>query len=582
MGPKRKKTVKTQDDENIKKPSNKQKKVENSEPVPTKSNEIKTREQQIEELLLQKEINKNNGKYFSQEVSTDIIKLKSRKSPVKKSNNKKKQIEKEDDEDSDEDEWDDVKINDDVAPSVVSQNTIEIKIDSGKKKRQNKSNGFDFAAYMVRTYKNFQKKLTVEMHKAHIVCWVYHGLYLNKLTTNKFINAIALSLCDQFLMEFKNEAMCIELVNDIFKFLRGKIVKSDETSEEISTFNRISILLSLQNLKYKNNLEFILLILAFLRCLNIKTRLCISFDVVPLKEENDEKKKKSSVKKSSNKKDESSSEDEDEMIEEIITEKNKPTTRPVKNRNVRQETEKIKDEEEEEEEEEPKASSTKTLLKRKCNQVKNYDILSDDDQDDEFKIKEIKSERTKTKKRKRTIKKESSKEEEEEEEEYDEKANILKLKSGKTELKKNPKVLSDDDENLSTDIKNELTKPNDYFNYWIEVYLDKEERWISIDPLKLKFDSDNHFEKRLNQRILYVCSFDNDNKIKDVTKRYANEWNTQTRKLRIEHFDTTFWFDKLLVKYKPIDYQISNAEDKVLNGESLCFHSSNSYLLTLF
>jgi hypothetical protein len=78
-----------------------------------------------------------------------------------------------------------------------------------------------------------------------------------------------------------------------------------------------------------------------------------------------------------------------------------------------------------------------------------------------------------------------------------------------------------------------------------------------------------------------VCSFDNDNKIKDVTKRYANDWNTHTRKLRIEHIDTTFWFDKLLVKYKPIDYQISNAEDKVLNGEFLCFHSSNSYILTL-
>ena len=569
MGPKRKTTVKNQNvnknsnaDENIKKPANRRKKVQNPEPVvtPTESNVIKTREQQIEDLLLQKEINVNNDKYFSQEISADLIKLKSRNlsSPVKKDNNKRKKIEDEES-DEDEDEWDDVEIND-AAPAVVSHDTIEIKIDGGKKKKQNKS-GFDFGAFMVRTYKNFQKKITVEMHKAHVVCWIYHGLYLNKLTTNKFINAIALSLCDQFLMEFKNEAISLELVNDILKFLKGKILKNDEICEEINTFNRASVLCSLQKLKYKNNIELILLILVFLRCLNIRSRLCVSFDVIQLKEETSEKKSSISAKKRSNKKNEKdeSSSDESEIEEggeeEIVPVKKKPPARSRKNVKVA-ETEKIK----EDEEEATEACSTKTLS-RKCKQVKN-NLLEDDD-DEDFIVKEIKQDR---KKRKTTAKKEIPKEKE------DQKSSILKPKSGKTELKKNQKVLSsDDDENLSLDIQNELIKPNDYFNYWIEVYLDTEERWISIDPLTLKFDCDNSFEKRLNKRILYVCSFDNDNKIKDVTKRYANDWNTHTRKLRIENFDTTFWFDKLLVKYKPIDYQISIAEDKVLDGTFFWF-----------
>ena len=490
-------------DKNVKKSKNPRKKLnsDSSAKLPKKpqsisklteipnTNQIKSREQLIEELLLQKE-NKNDKKYFPEDASDSS------------SSNKKQKKVKEDEEDNDEDdedgddEWDEVKIDDiDETPGIVSRDTIEINIEGGKKKAQKKK-GFDFGAYMIRTYKSFQKKLTIEIHKAHLVCWVYHGLYMNKLTTNKFINSIALSLCDQFLLEFKNEVMSLELATNLLTFLRGKFIKSTEKENnmemgEAMTFNRASVLFSIQNLESKNDLELILIILAFLRTLNIRSRLCVSFDVAHLKEENNGK--ASGASKRSSKKNEKDLSTDDEEDDDGDSVEEEEIAVPVKKQPVgkRRNLKGKASENEEKIVNQNMKDDSVNRMKRKCREVKNYtekELSENKDDDEDFKIEELRESSRKSK-----AKKESS-------------ASILKLKTGKSTLTKNNKVLSDD-ENLSILVTNESIKQAEYSNYWIEVYLDKEEKWISIDPLKLKFDCDFYFEKRLKKRILYVNSF---------------------------------------------------------------------------
>ena len=506
----------------------------------------KTREQLIEDLLLQKEV---NNKYFTKDsTNQDGIVLKSRNSnlPVKEA---KPDINSDSEDDLDEDEWDEVKINDQTS-TALSKETIEIKLESDKK---NKNKCFDFGAYMIRTYKNLQKKLTIEMHKSHLICWLYHGFYMNKLTTNKLISAIALSLCDQYLLQFRNESMGKELFNSLLTYLHEKIIANENFDDR--ALKKSSIVLALQNMKYNNKLEFILVILTFLRCLNIRSRLCISFDVVPLKEE---------VKKGNQINDEEDfSSDEVNVVKSSSVEDNdKKVSR--KRKSVDDECNEFKEETKKLKINSKNKSVTSKLidkrdcLDRKCKSVSQHHedekIIEEEisgylEEDDiEFKVKEKREKNSK----KVVIKKEE--------------ANILKLKTNKTKILKNNKVLSDDESLI--DINIEKSSHYDYSNYWIEVYLDKEERWISVDPIKIKLDFDTYFEKRLNKRLLYVCSFDNENKVKDVTKRYAADWNTYTRKLRIEHFDTTFWWEKVLVRYKPVDYQMSINEDKLINGKT--------------
>lgn len=149
-----------------------------------------------------------------------------------------------------------------------------------------------------------------------------------------------------------------------------------------------------------------------------------------------------------------------------------------------------------------------------------------------------------------------------------------KSKSKNKPTIKNNKILStdpneDEDDNQSTK-SSDLYRDTDYRNYWLEVYLEKEGIWISVDPFMKKFNKSSEFEERFGKRILYVCGFDNDNRVKDVTKRYAEEWATTTRVLRISNCPgEKFWWDKMMLRHQMLDAYLDIEEEKQLKSEFL-------------
>lgn len=69
---------------------------------------------------------------------------------------------------------------------------------------------------------------------------------------------------------------------------------------------------------------------------------------------------------------------------------------------------------------------------------------------------------------------------------------------------------------------------------WVEVYSEKDERWIAIDILKCKVDCSAEIAKKATQPVVYVFAWNNDNSIKDVSARYCTKLNTVIRKMRVE------------------------------------------------
>ena len=53
-----------------------------------------------------------------------------------------------------------------------------------------------------------------------------------------------------------------------------------------------------------------------------------------------------------------------------------------------------------------------------------------------------------------------------------------------------------------------------------------------------------------------------DNCIKDVTRRYANNWQSQTRKLRVD----ADWWEETLLPYKSTNQKREAAEDEHIQG----------------
>ena len=78
-------------------------------------------------------------------------------------------------------------------------------------------------------------------------------------------------------------------------------------------------------------------------------------------------------------------------------------------------------------------------------------------------------------------------------------------------------------------------------NYWAEVYLEKEKKWISVDVLTGKVNNPSDIESRLPKPVIYVFAVNSEGKIKDVTRRYSSNFLASSKKLRIDQkwVDTT-------------------------------------------
>ena len=156
----------------------------------------------------------------------------------------------------------------------------------------------------------------------------------------------------------------------------------------------------------------------------------------------------------------------------------------------------------------------------------------------------------------------SSVEEEEEPEKHDEK--IKSLRRSKPALRNN-KILSIDDEQSNS---NQIEENQSSNNYWLEIYLEATSEWHPFEPVSMKFDCPLYLEKRFGKQVLYVVAFDNDNRIKDVTKRYASQWETTTRRMRISHLEEKkYWWEKILLRNQPLNATLDIEEEMKLKSE---------------
>lgn len=105
------------------------------------------------------------------------------------------------------------------------------------------------------------------------------------------------------------------------------------------------------------------------------------------------------------------------------------------------------------------------------------------------------------------------------------------------------KILSSDEEEIETKTKkNEsMSSPkrgkknaDKGTDIWVEVYSEKEEKWISIDVFRAKIDCVKDICQRATHPLTYVFACNNDNTFKDVSARYCANLNTSVRKMRVD------------------------------------------------
>ncbi|XP_049791497.1 DNA repair protein complementing XP-C cells homolog isoform X1 [Schistocerca nitens] len=502
---------------------------------------------------------------------------------TKKRNILKDTVESEEEGSSDWEEVDTSTFKGQEVKHTIPKEGIAVTVQVPNMHQKKKKKGIDVATYVRRQINRVRRDIQILMHKAHLLCWVAHGNYVNKILNSEMLMALALSLVPSKYC-YTDRHMDLANLKRIVQWFSKTVAVQENVDDKEDLF--ISLQAQFQKKAAKSRKDMVLMFVCVLRSLGINTRLVISLQPLPLKPPRLDisnltlkkttskgKKIKGELKKkaqSGRKKDapntskslmgeERDSVTEEEamrFIKEAAAKKvaqsgksNQKTSceNPIGTRkNVKSES----------------ASDSSRSLRIRRSVIKYADDGDTTDSDEEKiqceqeSIMETKIAHTNSTGSKKIIsinaEKIIAKDTKENKastsctiahsfsSESDSTAEIKvqKNRKGKTDRR----VLSSDPESDEAPTADTKKKKKDGCDMWLEVFLESEEKWICMDVYHRQIHCVQELASRASHPVHYVVAWQDDGTIRDVTRRYCPKWHTVTQKLRV---DEEWWKESL-------------------------------------
>lgn len=365
-------------------------------------------------------------------------------------------------------------------------NQVEVLLDAPALKKKKRCNDLEIA--LRRRLNNIKREHQVYMHKVHVLCYIAHGNYLNSILNSADVLSVALSLLPSEKC-YPPKRMNMEYLEDLLNWFGKKVKHKKELVYNELRNLKESLQTQLQIHEALSRTDFCLLFLCLLRALGIQCRLVINLNVVSIKpssdqllpvnqKSEDEKPASSSVKKEKTPA-KSSSQSKNEKSKNSKTPETKKTTASKSG---------AKDSARREETKPTRKSGRQSQSNSK------YFEGSEDEEDPKGKSKSRKS-KSKSKKKVEPLVEEMSSTDESD---FEEIAAPKKKKIDRRVL--SPET--DGDSKTAKDAKGDRAKPDSKINYWIEVFLEAEEKWFCVDVVKKSY----HCSKQLYVSIIVSSS----------------------------------------------------------------------------
>ncbi|KAK3925454.1 DNA repair protein complementing XP-C cells-like protein [Frankliniella fusca] len=563
--------------------------------------------------------------------------------------------------DSESEDWEEV---DQAEPKqhVIPKEGVQITVNAPEfswKRKKHRDQQACLQAEMNRAFNRVRRELQLLCHKASLLLWMAHGIFINNVINNDGVKAIALSLVPSDLSDLPKKPGR-KYVEQLLKWFGKDFECSEgfpETHESSHSRPLGAVLAQHFSRKYaKSTRELIFMFVTILRAVGMDCRLIVSFQPMPLKPSSSEllsinaKAKRGKPSNKGKKEEEEASEDHSASDTKRtsktaqLTRKSKPLPKdgksskyfrksaPISTKPENTDVPKKESTRKRKSEPTSTASPVKTRGNRRKAAEKSYKEKSDSDSESDpddpkpilspkkLKLDEDSSQRLKEAAAKRlprnrrstttmpvnpksskckdassqgsdceqdskpvyrysvacTSKQSTSQKpsgsrrsrKSDSDSDFEEKPKSKQIsKTNKSPPnKKQPtrgrpskgserKILSSDDDKGGNQL---MVSGSDY---WVEVYLKDEERWICIDVPSKKVDSSKQILLKVTQPVCYVIAFNSDGTLKDVTKRYSPKYSQVTVKQRV----STDWWEKTMKPFRPKPSRQEAAEDSEMN-----------------
>ncbi|XP_076972538.1 DNA repair protein complementing XP-C cells isoform X2 [Tamandua tetradactyla] len=445
--------------------------------------------------------------------------------------------------------------------SVVPVNPVEIEIETpeqAKTRERSEKTKMEFEIYLRRIIKRFNKEVHVSTHKVHLLCLLANGFYRNSVCSQPGLHAIGLSIIPTHFTKVPPRDMDIDYLSNLLKWfigtftVNGDLSVSEQDSLQTTLERRFAIYSA------RDDEELVHIFLLILRALQFLTRLVLSLQPIPLKlpaaKGKKPSKNSSHVPENQTKPKTSKGKKEEETF-------SKTTGSPS-----------------------AKGKKGKSTMGRKKRREP-----STSEEEDEGRDQEEDSQRRRRGRERRVASKVSYKEDSESDKA--DSGSDFELSSGEAHPPSDEDFESDlprqrkapapqgtkagSKHDSRTQYKSQLKHPRlpatptstsnskrgkNFFSdggeaergkaggidQWLEVFSEREERWISVDCVHGVVGQPLTCYKYATKPMTYVVGIDSDGCAQDVTQRYDPVWMTVTRKSRVD----AEWWSETLRPYK--------------------------------
>uniref|UniRef100_K1QQ52 DNA repair protein complementing XP-C cells-like protein n=1 Tax=Magallana gigas TaxID=29159 RepID=K1QQ52_MAGGI len=146
-----------------------------------------------------------------------------------------------------------------------------------------KKKGFDWKVYVQRQINRFNKELTEDIHKVHLMCLLMRGRYLNQVCNNPVLRGVALSLVPSEMSKVTVRKFDVSAHTRLMNWFREAVSIDLQLAEDAQSNLVQSLMKGMETRKVANPLEYVLVYLIMIRCLGVRARLVTSLQPLPLK-----------------------------------------------------------------------------------------------------------------------------------------------------------------------------------------------------------------------------------------------------------------------------------------------------------
>ncbi|XP_046394535.1 DNA repair protein complementing XP-C cells homolog [Ischnura elegans] len=486
----------------------------------------------------------------------------------------------------------DADVKKDEKPHVIPKEGVQITLDAPELFYRRKKKGIDLEACLKRRLNRTKRGIQVLIHKVHLLCWIAHGRWLNSILNSQNLMGVALSLLpsNHCYPPSRTDLDYLEKVVNWFRKAVPVVVPKEsppniplETSLEVQFHER----------KARSVKDQVLMFVCAMRSLGIKARLVLSLQPAPLKPPSHElcsiaPRKSTDGKTGPSAKSSSGTgttvAEEGPSTSKTVSKKtpksegkgNVPGRKSDEKKRITSDKPLPKAAPSDKNSEKGKSSSSRpgekagaSTKSRSCKnkKVNRYSDSSESEEEVESKTKRGQKNRPskgKSVKGSDTAAKSGKGRKNPSEGDSDFEPEVLTVKKTKgiTVKEKDRKVLSSSSENegKSGAVK---SRKRDGVDVWAEVFLEMEEKWISVDVPNGKVHCVVELHAKATSPVLYILAFGNDLCLKDVTRRYCPQWLSVTQKKRVDER----WWNRAIAPFKPPRNAFDRREEEEMDEE---------------